>query len=646
MKFNKKNIQLLFIIFVFGVPLMIGSIVSEVNFNDITISEYTADITINDSGDMNVVETWTMNYDEELRVRFRDIDYYKYPDNYPLYRNAENLAFFDRENVSVQIFKDNVDVTNDIRVGYSFTWDYDELHHQIACEPLRNYCESIFTDFEDAGGLEGDVTFVYDYTIIGAVTEYKDISELNWALFDYAESKVEKGEINIHLPSNTNSLDDYYIFSYDIKNTTTSIVSNELITISFEDMKTNDFLGFRLLMPTNLFDDIFSKNRVISNEIDKQIILDYEQELLNQRETGYIFEIIFLYIPILVVIVMAIVAYSFYKKYFMPYKSFYANNVYREIPSNHAPAVIGYLYRYKKTADEDITATILDLVRRDYLSLDDSLAYEALEDFDLIIRKNPDMDLDLLLPHEKYLIEWFIDKIGNGAIVTTKQVEEYGANKSNASIFLAQAKKFNDFVKHEANKNDFFDKKIGYNKKKAYKYVAIPIGLLVATLGVFMTYENNLVVSFITSVILIVGYLIFIATRKRRSKKGQDLYDQWLGYKEFLLDSEELKTYNMSSVDYWEHNIIYATTFGYADKVMDQLSINLPMTESIAEESKYLGVGYRHSRYQYGYCTHTIHRSYMKSYRASVSHQMASSSGGRSGGGGFSGGGGGGGRSR
>lgn len=638
------------IIIIFFVP--IAFLASEFiggGFNPTTIHEYNAEITINESGDMRVVETWDMTYEEALRVRFRDIDYIKYPEYYPLYESPLNGALFDTDDVVVTVLKDGEDITDSIRISYSFDEEYDETGSLITCEPYRWFCESIFTDLEDAGGLEGNITFIYEYTIEGVITQYSDISELNWVLFDYAENGVDKGSITITLPENTNQLSNYYVFSHDIDNTTTQIISNDTIKISFEDMSIDDILGFRLLVPTNIFPNISGGNKVISSEINKQVILDFEQSLEDHAALGEKIESVFVYIAIGVAIFLAASAYGVYKKFFTKFKTNFNETMYRQLPSNHSPAEVGYLYRYKKIKDEDVTATILDLVRREYLSLDDSLAYESPSDYPLIIKRYKTKNIDLKA-HESHLINWLINVIGNGTKVTTKEIEDYGSNTKEARSFQAKLQRFRYLVEKVSLKNDFFDKSLTKHKTISYAFSLVPILLFLTSMVLVTQFDIYLIVSFIVSIVGTISYQIFVATRKRRSENGQELFKKWKAYNNYLLESEELKTYNMSSIDYWEHNLVYATTFGYADKVMDQLHVKMPMTTEMARESKYLGVGYGHSSYRYGYSMHTIRHSYLNANKNSVkSISSISSSSGRSSGfsgGGSFGGGGGGGRSR
>lgn len=98
-----KKLLFFFIPFVAISIFMIVSVL--LSDADITIRSYHADITLNASGDMHVVETWDMHYNGDYNVRFRDIGFDKYPDDYPLVSSAVNRASFDEDNVLVSVIK-------------------------------------------------------------------------------------------------------------------------------------------------------------------------------------------------------------------------------------------------------------------------------------------------------------------------------------------------------------------------------------------------------------------------------------------------------------------------------------------------------------------------------------------------------------
>ena len=65
----------------------------------------------------------------------------------------------------------------------------------------------------------GDVTtFTYEYTIEGVITEYGDISELNWIMLGEQPMNVKNVEINISLPWSKYSLKEEYMFFHGTNN--------------------------------------------------------------------------------------------------------------------------------------------------------------------------------------------------------------------------------------------------------------------------------------------------------------------------------------------------------------------------------------------------------------------------------------------
>ncbi|MDT8337396.1 MAG: DUF2207 domain-containing protein, partial [Candidatus Izemoplasmatales bacterium] len=225
---------------------------SEDGYTEIEINSYDATITLDEAGNMHVSETWDMAYNGEYRVRFRDIVYQKFPDNYNFPTSTDNTASFDTSNVSVSVIRDGSDITDYINIGYSWENDYDELGELVRCEPNRDFCESIFIDTGYKGGLYGDLILEYEYSILGAVSEYSDISELNWVLLEYAENTIKEGTVTINLPANTYATEDLYIFGHGISDGILENIDNDTIKITFTDMSDGEFLEFRLLTPTDL----------------------------------------------------------------------------------------------------------------------------------------------------------------------------------------------------------------------------------------------------------------------------------------------------------------------------------------------------------------------------------------------------------
>ena len=643
----------IFFIFFSGI-IVFTFLVLVLMYKDIVIDKYTAEVTLSDNGDMTVVETWDMNYKSQKNVRFRDIAYSKYNQLNPLYQSPGNITEFDENSVKVKVFKDNEDVTDQTRIGYSFRNDVDERGEPIECYPETFNCESIFVDMTRVGGMKGKVSFEYTYKINGAVTKYSDISELNWNLFEYAEGPVKKALVNFTLPNN-NKEDNLYLFGHGFGVGSNPIKTSNYVVMEASDIKTSERLEFRLLMDNTLFPHIYNRNIVINNKINKQVILDFEAEQAALVKKRLLIARVVLGLSIASVVGMGLIILYVYKKYDKEYQALFTGDYYRELPSDLTPAEMSYLYYFGKTNDEDVTATLLDLTRREYVSMDVIENSITSNSADFTLRLNSNKNLDSLYPHEKHLLRWFFLEIGDGSTVTTKQIETFTKKGyTQAQAFQNRAKEFVRHVNTITHNRDFFEKGLSKAKGRALGFVLIPIVMLIVNVYTQLNYNIDNRIGMIASVLIAIVYVIYVSSIKKRSIAGNEEYVKWKAFKNFLEDFSSFEDYPMPGVAVWEHYLVYATSLKIADKVMEQLRVKLPINEYNVHDSTYLGVGYRYPGFYYGYAFGSFNRSFTtakhNAFQTISAHNAASiSSGGRGGGfgGGRSfGGGGGGGRSR
>ncbi|MCF7930716.1 MAG: DUF2207 domain-containing protein [Acholeplasmataceae bacterium] len=626
--FSKKDIRR-----VAGIILLLVAIFIIALYNRVSIDTYQADITLDEAGNMSVVEQWDMTYKEGLfsfiglkadpmRVRFRDIGFNKYVDDYNFPTKASNLAYFDESSVDVSVFKDGVDVTSTIRIGYSFENDRDELGYPITCEPQSNYCESIFIDAALVGGLVGNFTFIYEYTILGAVTQYSDTSELNWVLLEYAESKIKNGQVNINLPETLSDMDDLYLWGHGLSNGRVSIESPSRLELTFKNMKQDDFLEFRILTPNSVFPNILSTNIFINPDINFELIYLYEDDLVRQTNQSINAAIVILIVSVSVSLFMMVFLYIYNKRHFKIFETEDFGDYLREPPSHHSPAEVGYLYRYKKTETEDITATLLDLISRDYIDIIDSKVNQITENVSYELRLNEKKSLDDLKSHEMQLIDWFFKTIAHGNSVTTKQIEDYSSYRVDyAREYLGESVKFTQLVASLCNQQDFFDSTLESHKSQARSIIALPVLVFIIIVILSQIFWVNIFLEILILVIPSVWYLYFISTRKRRSKNGQILFNKWDAFKHYLEDFGSFEDDPIPSIAVWEHYLAFATTFGIADQVMDQLKVKIEQEKMNLENSKFISNSYAfdsRSRYLY----RRLHRTFDKA-RSNTNYRIS-----------------------
>lgn len=629
----------MFIYIFIGLGIAIFSFISD--FDDIKIHLYDADITINDQGDMHVIETFEMTYKGDYNVRFRDIVYDKYPKGYPFTEGEMNIASFNEDIASIKVFKDGLDITDHTDLGYSFLGDYDELGERIVCPTGPFYCESLFANLMPVGGLYGDITFVYEYEILGAVTSYSDISELNWRLFEYMESDIEKVHINISLPHNVHPISSFQFYTHGGIFNQGKVMGNQIFLIEAENVKSDQFVEFRLLMPNDLFPHLDEKHQVIADDLNLLSLQAYEEDLMNHFQMGEKLIQIPKYGSFVVIFLMVGATLGMYFLYDKEHQIDFKPSFDLDLPSEDTPAEVGYLYRMQKVTDQDITATLLDLIRKNVIGLDfyEEEINSSDASFTLTWKKDHEHDLKA---HEKHLLFWFFDVIGKDGMVKTKDIEAYAKkNYEHAKAFEGYAKTFMQRVKQEVNKSKYFDT---YSRKqKGYMRLPVIIPLVYGLTSIIIgeVYGYRYLIYLVLSLGLTLGYLMYVSNIKRRSRTGQGIYKKWDTFKENMLDMEKLKTSSIPSILEWEHYLVYATTFNIADKVMEQFKVIMPTDDR--EESI---TQYQRSYILRGYTYHRISYAFYDARKSAgtVISKHHSSSGGR--GGSSFGGGGGGGRSR
>ena len=332
-----------------------------------------------------------------------------------------------------------------------------------------------------------------------------------------------------------------------------------------------------------------------------------------------------------------------YKKYDKEHKSEFYNEYYRELPGDYPPAIMGYLYNFRQISDDDLTATLLDLIRRKYLILDSHGSTGVNEKKPVFtIKLNKEKSQKDLKEYESYLIKWFIGDIGDGEKVTNKELDDYCDSYTNAEKYQRSCNTWNRLIKIEAKKQNFFDENV-HKAKTSCTTIGIVIGVVVA-ISMFVIASltgYNLATQFFVGIICYsAAFALYVSSIDRRSVKGNEDYVRWKAFKKFLEDFSTFEDYPVPSIIIWEHYLVYATSFGIADKVMEQLKLKFNVQELAYNNNDctfivYFGFGHRVSRFN-----RSVGGMRSQAHSTVARHTAQRSSGGgfRSGGGGFSGG--------
>ena len=343
----------------------------------------------------------------------------------------------------------------------------------------------------------------------------------------------------------------------------------------------------------------------------------------------------------ILVIVLAFSAWKIrdiYLKYDKEHPTDFYGEYYRELPAQYGPAIMGYLYRFKEVAKDDVTATLMDLIRRKFIVLDAGTESLTEAKVNYVMKLNKEADQTQLLAHEKQLIQWFFGLVAGGDTLSLNQLEAFTKKENQAIRYMNENQSFNRAVVSAAQSESFFDNV----KEPAQKNGAI-LGLTVL-LGIgFVVTRYVLVLGTFTGIVggILFGLSILIGSYlnsiERRSKKGNEDYVRWKAFEKFLKEFTNIKDYPMPGLTIWEHYMVYATAFGIADLVEKQIRFKyqqLNQTSELNRSSTFRYPGF------YLYSNRMMARSFV-SAQSTISQAQAqrNNSSGR-GGGGFGGGGG------
>ena len=624
-----KRIKKLFIVLMFILLVLLIGNKSNAASGDLKLNSLNFNAEIQENGDMLVTETW-------------DIDIKDTNTLYKTFKTDVN-KYLDIKDVTVKEITDgiNKNFTETSRLMYHVTKDY--------------YYGLINDDgnFEIAWGVgldDGEDTRTYEisYTVEGAVGRYSDYNQLYWQFVgEDFEIDAKKITGTITLPKNVENKEDIRVWGH------TAAMNGEIyatdtnkIEFTINDFKAGTYVEVRALFPTDvlsgnvartyehpILDDVLEEEQVWAEEANK---------LRNQR---MIYVTIF-YIAVAVISVLIIVNIIRKIKLIMTRKRKKPTEeiiYFRELPRNDSsPAEAVFLEKETKgeLSPNDIgkifSATLLNLSLKKLIEIQstknekgkDEISIKLLNKEGILALENKDEKAI-----EKFLISAF-EKQKDG-VLTVKELEKYIKNSSSTKILNLQE----DI--RQGTRIKLLDKKLidkenreKYSKETGMQalYIALFVICTCTALALMESFGTIILVG--TIVFGIIMFLNIVATGIAISKidvftqEGIDEIAKWKGLKKYMQEFSLLDKREVPEIAIWEHFLVFATAFGIADKVLEQLKIVYPDMENTINVNTY------------PYMYLMVHTDFSRSFSNSISNSMSTAySSASGGGGGFSGGG-------
>lgn len=223
----------------------------------------------------------------------------------------------------------------------------------------------------------------------------------------------------------------------------------------------------------------------------------------------------------------------------------------------------------------------------------------------------------------------------NETTVSTEDINNF--IKKHPQEFRTIFNAFSENIKEEGGE-------LGYFEETGFKIgiILAIFSIIFLVLTIYFAIMYNVTFLIIYSIIISGLTILLSIFMPRRSKVGSETFNKWNGLKKFLTDFSNLREAIPKSIVIWDKYLVYAVTFGIAEKVIDELKILLPNINENEISKSYL-IGAFYSSGSFNFDSFSMNLTSMISSFNSITQIASSSLSSSGGGGGFSGGGGGGG---
>ncbi|ATV63587.1 DUF2207 domain-containing protein [Fusobacterium pseudoperiodonticum] len=404
-------------------------------------------------------------------------------------------------------------------------------------------------------------TFKFVYKLPEAITVYDDVAQFNRKMVGKEwQQGINYITAKVIIPVSA-SYDNSNILVFG-HGPLTGEVNKEGNTVVYRlnNYYPGDFLEAHILMEPEIFSE-YNKSKIVHKDM-KQKLLDMEAKFADeanaerdkairqQEMINKVFEK-----PGLIFGVLSSIwgALMYYIHVIFKRKNKVKNSVgkyLRELPDNSSPALVGG-FMTNSINDNEILATIVDLVRRKVLTLENS------DKNSIIILTGSTENLSA---QEKAIVDIYINDFGDGKSLDLKS---FGFFQKVPMSVARKFEKWRAMVQSEMNRKNLTYQGLGCLGVIFFAF--FPMIFTFAGLVIGMITGNKMFL-----LIVVMGIILFVSGAKARypRKELAEAKDKWQAFKNFLSDYSQLEEAKITSVHLWEQYFVYAVALGVSDKVV------------------------------------------------------------------------------
>lgn len=497
-------------------------------------------------------------------------------------------------------------------------------------------------------------TFVYAYTLKNVAEKYKDIGVFNRKVIDRNwDVPLKDITIEVRIPEGATK-DELKVFAHGPLEGYSEIIDDRTFSFYVGEIMPGTFVETLAIFPPDLIPDsqkVFSRDELPAILENEQRLADEANRIREEARARIAREerlknIRKKLLPVFLTVILGAVAslISMNLKYGRDLKPQFDGDYYRDLPGDYTPPVMTYLLTKRNVGPNDIMATIMDLVRKKRLKITKidteqkgGLFSRNKAEEKYLLEKVKNADLEGLTRHEVFLMDWFIDKLGEGKGLMLDDLKQKVKGKNAAMEFQTNYGAFKELVKIEGSTKDFFT---GNDLTGSGIFLLMALALIVvgvASIAFIKAWSFGVIA--VTLAVFSLMNLLLLRFKTKRTRYGVEQTAMWKAFKGFLLHFSNMDKAEIPSIVIWEHYLVYAISLGVAKEVLAQLPKVFNETELNNPSLTYMG-GYGYGFHSFHHMNSTLTNTITTVTQAIDTASVAASrvSSGSGGGGGFSGG--------
>jgi uncharacterized membrane protein len=399
-------------------------------------------------------------------------------------------------------------------------------------------------------------TFTIRYRAAGAVIRYRDTAELHWRFIGTGwDVSTAEAAISVRIPGASRA--DLRAWGHGPLNGLVDVMDQQ-VTLAISSLDPETFVEARIVFPPSVspgahFVDAVALPRIIAEEarFARAANLERLTPLLNV-----------LAFPVAIGIAL-LIWFILYLRYGKEHRIRLEHPYLREPPASYSPAVLGGLLRWGKPGYQDFGATVLDLARRGFITIQQQGDKRPVYRFTRTDRP----DTGLADSDHRALALLFRWGAGQKSI-TDAEFRGAALRHSDAARMF---RNWQQAAETETRRHGFFDDASRrVQERTGLVRWAIALGGIALTIVAIAAYGAWIVTGFVAFPLAAGVVSLLQGPLARRTEEGAIQLAQWRAFRKFLRDFSALKDAPPPAITVWESYLPYAVSLGVAYHVIKQ----------------------------------------------------------------------------